>query len=215
MRTDEEYKQLSIGEFTKAAKNYETDKAGIYKMCADDYPPILEELKQLEFKTLLDAGCGTGPMVTLLVDEFPEVRFTGLDLTPKMIEVAQSKNLPNAEFVVGDCENLPFDEESFDVVINSQSFHHYPNPQAFFNSVARVLVPGGTLVLRDNTSKSKALIWMANHIEMPLANAVGHGDVRVHTTDEVRGYCEAAGLEVVKLEAQAKLRLHLVARKPR
>jgi len=46
MRTDQEYKELSIGEFTKAAKKYETNKAGVYKICRDDYPPILEELKE-------------------------------------------------------------------------------------------------------------------------------------------------------------------------
>ena len=45
MRTAEEYKKLSIHEFTKAAKNYENDRAGIYRMCRKDYPPILEEIK--------------------------------------------------------------------------------------------------------------------------------------------------------------------------
>lgn len=33
---------------------------------------------------------------------------------------------------MGDCENLPFEVEAFDAVIDSQSFHHYPNPDAFF-----------------------------------------------------------------------------------
>lgn len=36
------------------------------------------------------------------------------------------------ELVVGDCENLPFEAEAFDVAVNSQSFRHYPNPDAFF-----------------------------------------------------------------------------------
>lgn len=43
MRTTEEYKNLSIKEFTKAAQRYDSDHAGIYEMCKDDYPPILEE----------------------------------------------------------------------------------------------------------------------------------------------------------------------------
>lgn len=49
-----------------------------------------------------------------------------------MIRKAKDKNLPNTELVVGDCENLPFEAEAFDVAINSQSFHHHPNPDAFF-----------------------------------------------------------------------------------
>jgi hypothetical protein len=49
---------------------------------------------------------------------------------------------------------------------------------------------------------------------MPLANLVGHGDVRAYTLDEVRAFCTASGLVPVTLEAQRKFRLHLVARKP-
>lgn len=97
-------------------------------------------------------------MLQLLTEEYPDKRFVGLDLTPEMIEKAKAKNLSNTELVVGDCENLPFEAVNFDVIINSQSFHHYPNPQAFFNSVYRVLKPGGCLVLRDNTGP-KWIIW--------------------------------------------------------
>lgn len=58
--TDEQYKKLSIDEFTKAAAKYEGNHAGIYEMCKKDYPEILEELEQEPFQDLLDAGCRTG-----------------------------------------------------------------------------------------------------------------------------------------------------------
>ena len=212
MRTPEEYKNLSIKEFTKAAQRYDSDHAGIYEMCKNDYPPILEELRREQFETLLDAGCGTAPMLSLLTEEYPERQFVGLDLTPEMIRKAKEKNLPNTELVVGDCENLPFDAETFDVVINSQSFHHYPDPQAFFNSVYRVLKPGGRLILRDNTGPAW-LMRLMNHVMMPLVNLIGHGDVKGYLLPEVRRMCEKAGLTVEKLEAQKGYRMHLVARK--
>ena len=44
--TDKEYKELSIKEFAKAAKVYETDKGGVYKMCKKDYPDVLAELEK-------------------------------------------------------------------------------------------------------------------------------------------------------------------------
>lgn len=213
MRSDAEYKALSIREFTKAAEIYDSGHAGIYEMCKDDYPPILEELKKDDFADLLDVGCGTGHMIELLASELPGRRYTGLDLTPKMIEVANAKRIENASFVVGDAENLPFGNESFDVVICANSFHHYPNPQAFFDGVARVLKPDGKLVLRDYTTWAP-IIWLMNHTEMPLANLIGHGDVRAYTRDQVRGFCSACGLMPVTLEARKKFRLHLVARKP-
>lgn len=213
MRTSENYKQLSIQEFTKAAQIYETDKAGIYKMCEKDYPPILAEIRKRDFDTLLDAGCGTAPMLSLLTEEYPDKHFVGLDLTPEMIRKAQEKGLPNTEFLVGDCENLPFEPDSFDIIINSQSFHHYPNPQDFFNSVERVLKPGGHLILRDNTAPGW-ILWLINHVELPLANLVGHGDVKAHSIAEVKDYCREAGLEVLTVQQQKGFRLHLVARKP-
>ena len=52
-----------------------------------------------------------------------------------------------------------------------------------------------------------------NHTEMPLANLIGHGDVAARSLDEVRAFCNVAGLKVEKLERAKKLRLHLVARK--
>lgn len=150
--TPEKYKQLSIKEFTQAAKIYDSGHAGIYEMCKDDYPPILAELEKEPFHDVLDCGCGTGPMLELIHQKYPDKHYIGLDLTPEMIRVAQAKKLSNTEFIVGDSENLPFAEDSFDAVICSNSFHHYPNPQAFFNSTYRVLRKGGRLVLRDYTS---------------------------------------------------------------
>ena len=211
MKSDE-YKKLSVQEFTKAAEIYDSGHAGIYEMCKDDYPPILEELEKEPFRDLLDVGCGTGPMIELLAAKYPEKKYTGLDLTPKMIEVAAAKKLPNATFVVGDSENLPFKPNSFDAVICANSFHHYPNPEKFFAGVRRVLRPGGRLVLRDYTSFAP-VIWLMNHAEMPLAHLAGHGDVRAYTLKQVRAMGDEAHLEVVALERRAKFRLHLVARK--
>ena len=210
---DERYKQITVKEFTKAADVYDTGHAGIYEMCKDDYPPILEELRKDEFDDLLDVGCGTGPMIELLVEEYPGKHFTGLDLTPRMIEVANAKELPGTQFLVGDAESMPFDDASFDAVICANSFHHYPNPQAFFNEVARVLRPGGKLVLRDYTV-ARPLRWLANHVEMPLVNLIGHGDVRIYSLDEVRAFCTSCGLTVRTAEARRMMRMHLVARKP-
>lgn len=130
----------------------------------------------------------------------------------KMIHVAQAKELSNTEFLVGDSENLPFSEESFDAVICSNSFHHYPNPQDFFNSAYHVLRKGGRLILRDYTS-SDFVVWLMNHLEMPLANLCGHGDVKIHKVNEFIAMAEKAGFTVLTMEKQKGFRAHFVARK--
>ena len=165
---NEEYKKLSIKEFTKAAGRYESNHAGIYEMCKKDYPD-------------------------------PQ---------------AKKKNISNATFVVGDCENFPFEKDSFDAIICSMSFHHYPDPQAFFDSVKRCLRPNGRLILRDVTSDNKVLVWLMNTLEMPLANICGHGDVQVPTRDVVIKCCKKAGLKVEKFEIRKGMRMHCVVRKP-
>ena len=212
MRSDREYKELTVKEFTKAADIYESDQAGIYEICKEDYPYISSELEKEDFTDLLDCGCGSGPMISLLYEKDATKNYTGFDITPRMIEVARQKNLKGVSWVVGDCENLPFEKDSFDAIICSNSFHHYPNPQAFFDSAKRVLRVGGRLILQDYTA-SKLVLWLMNHTEMPLANLVGHGDVAAYSLDEIKVFCNRAGLKIEKLERAKKFRLHLVARK--
>ena len=211
-KSPEQLKQLSIKEFTEAARVYESGHAGIYEICKDDYPQMLEELQREPFEDVLDVGCGTGAVLELLNGEYPNKRLVGLDLTPGMIDVARAKQLDNVRFVVGDAEALPFGSQSFDAVLCSNSFHHYPHPEKFFSEAARVLRPGGRLILRDYTSND-FVVWLMNNIELPLARLIGHGDVRISKASELRALAEGAGLTLLKLEAQKGFRAHLVARK--
>ena len=211
--TDKQYKELSVKEFTQAAEKYEGNHAGVYELCKEDYPDILAEIEKEPFETLLDAGCGPAPMISLLSEKYPDKRYTGIDLTPKMIEVARRKNIPNATFVVGDCEELPFPDEAFDVIICSMSAHHYPHVDRFYANAYPTLKPGGRLILRDMTAKAAALRWFATHIEMPLANRTGHGDVTMLRLEDVKAGMEKAGFAVTCCEQRKKLRLHAVGKK--
>lgn len=142
----------------------------------------------------------------------PDKHYTGIDITPKMIEVAKAKQLPGVSFICGDCRNLPFGENSFDIIICSQSFHHYPEPQDFFFSVVRTLRPGGKLILRDITLPP-VLMWLANHIEIPILNLLGYGDVKCYGKKEISSFCEAAGLTLESFERRHFMKLHAVIRK--
>ena len=214
MKSSKRLKELSISEFTKAADSYESDHAGVYNICKKDYPDILEEIEKEPFTDLLDAGCGTAPMLSLLTARFPNARFTGIDITPKMIEVANAKHLPNTTFFCGDCENLPFDADSFDVIICSQSFHHYPNPDDFLKSVQRCLRKNGRLILRDMTIGNSLLHWFVNTIELPILNLLGYGDVHCYNREELQKLCDDAGLILEHFEQRKTLKLHAVIWKP-
>lgn len=214
IKTSEEYKKLTIQEFTKAESTYEKDNAGIYKMCRQDYPDILKELETEPFHDLLDAGCGPGSMIAILHEKMPDKHYVGIDLTPAMIESAKRKHMDNTEFIVGDCEDMPFPDNSFDVILCSNSAHHYPEIEKFYHSVYRCLRPGGRLILRDFTSDNAIIRWLAFHLEMPLAHISGHGDVDMLHRDEVQKGLEKAGMKVERNEIRKGHRLHIVARKP-
>ena len=81
-----------------------------------------------------------------------------------------------------------------------------------FDSVKRVLRPDGRLVLQDYTAP-KAILWLMNHAEMPMANLIGHGDVGAYSLTQMQEFCNKSGLHIEKLEAAKKFRMHLVARK--
>lgn len=134
-------------EFDRAAEKFDDNDPSVYNMCHKDYPDVLREVITQPFDDLLYAVCGTGAMFGMFVSDCPGKRYPGIGLSEKVIDAARSKNLDGVKFIVGDCETLPFPDESFDVVTCSMSFHHYPEPDRFFASLKRILNPGGRLVL--------------------------------------------------------------------
>lgn len=100
---------------------------------------------------VLDVGCGTGFLLRLLSQRLPGAEeLVGVDAAPGMIDVAQSMgDDPRLGFSTGTAEHLPFPEASFDLVFSTTSFDHWENQPAGLVECARVLRPGGRLVLTD------------------------------------------------------------------
>jgi SAM-dependent methyltransferase len=92
----------------------------------------------------LDLGTGTGAGALWLAREFPQARVTGVDISEAMIERARAKLSAElsgrVDFLVGDAERLPFPDGSFDLVAQI-------SVPVFFDEVARVLAPGGYVVV--------------------------------------------------------------------
>ena len=209
--TDEEYKKLSLKEFDRAAEKFDDDDPSVYNI----YPDVLAEAVREPFSDLLDACCGTGAMLGMFQEDYPDRNYTWVDLSEKMIEAANGKHINGIRFITGDCENLPFAAGSFDVVTCSMSFHHYPNPEKFFMSLHRVLRPGGRFILRDMASNSRVMMWLINHIEIPAANKVMHkGDVHVYSKSDIQKLCDVSGMKLELYEVRKGFRLHCVVRKP-
>lgn len=94
----------------------------------------------------LDAACGTGRQAALLHDAGCST--VGVDRSEAMVAVAREK-LPEVRFEVGDLEHLPFGDDEFDLAVVSLALCHLTDPGDAVAELARVLRPGGTLVITD------------------------------------------------------------------
>jgi ubiquinone/menaquinone biosynthesis C-methylase UbiE len=94
---------------------------------------------------LLEIGCGMG--TDLLQFARGGARCTGVDLTPRSIEITRHRFAlyrMAGDFTLADGEHLPFQDESFDVVYSNGVLHHTPDTERAVGEVHRVLRPGGT-----------------------------------------------------------------------
>jgi SAM-dependent methyltransferase len=102
----------------------------------------------------LGSGAGTDSLVAAqMVGEHGQV--TGVDMTREMLAKARTAaaelGVRNVEFVEGEAEQLPFPNESFDVVISNGVIDLIPDKDAVFSELHRVLVPGGRMQIADVT----------------------------------------------------------------
>ncbi len=100
---------------------------------------------------VLDIGCGNGRFYPLL--KARDVDYTGLDNSAGLLKEAlrlHAETSGKANFVLGDATALPFPDRSFDIAFSFATIHHIPSlalREKFVQEAARVLVPGGKLVL--------------------------------------------------------------------
>ena len=66
-----------------------------------------------------------------------------------ILKIARDKSGEKADLRVGDSENLPFDDDTFDMITCTDSFHHYPNSENVLAEIRRVLRPQGRLLIAD------------------------------------------------------------------
>jgi ubiquinone/menaquinone biosynthesis C-methylase UbiE len=101
-------------------------------------------------REVLDVGCGRGGTVSVVATYFHPRRVIGVDLSSSAVGFCRRNyQYANVEFREGDAEELPFDDESFDVVTNVESSHSYPVIERFYRGTFRVLRPGGYFLYTD------------------------------------------------------------------
>ncbi len=113
--------------------------------------------------TLLDLGCGTGWVVRTAAEMLSgDGRFVGIDVSPEMIERAKANvfGMKAVEFYRASADKLPFEDSSLDIVICTNSFHHYPDPVKALIEARRVMRKQGHMYIVDITRDTLFAMWL-------------------------------------------------------
>jgi len=102
--------------------------------------------------SVLDVGCGIGGTSRYLAKKLgPQATVTGITLSPNQVkratQLAQDKGIPNAKFQVMDALAMSFPDNTFDIVWACESGEHMPDKKKYVQEMARVLKPGGRIVI--------------------------------------------------------------------
>ena len=148
-RSADELNALARERFAPRAEGY---RASALHAAGPDLDLLVDLVEAGPDVRVLDVATGGGHVALALARTGADV--IACDLTPEMLAAAEAllaEHGCTARFVVAEASALPFDDASFDVVTCRIAAHHFPDAQAFFAEVARVLVPGGRLGFQDQT----------------------------------------------------------------
>ncbi len=196
----EAIKQRVREQFGRAAEAYVTSPT---HAAGDDLARLVELLAPTRDDFALDVSTGGGH--TALAVARHAGRVVASDLTPAILAAARrfvaGQGAANVEFVVADAERLPFLDETFSIVTVRIAPHHYADVARAVSEMARVLRPGGQLLVIDNIAPEEAELDAAVN-DWDKRRDPSH--VREYKASEWRGFLEAAGLQVTHFEVERK-----------
>ena len=105
--------------------------------------------------SVLDIGCGKGRYLKNLIKDIPDVQYTGVDLSLKVMEFFDN---PNIEKRQGTLTNIPYEDDSFDIVYTCEALEHAVDIENAIKEMARVTQNGGKIVVIDKNKEKLGLM---------------------------------------------------------
>ena len=181
-----------VAEYAKAAQDYDEKWAFYVEATTRE---TLRRMPMTPTARVLDVGCGTGELLRRLRAKYPIAVLAGLDPVAEMLDVAKDKLSGNEDLRVGYADSLPWDAGSFDVLVSCNMFHYITHPVEALREMARVVRPGGFLVLTD---------WCDDYFACRVCNLylrlTNRAFYKTYRQAECLGVLNAAGFSGVKLE---------------
>jgi len=152
--------------------------------------------------TVLDVGCNAGANLEKIRRTYG-CTCTGIDLSPRTI-AAGKKAYPKINLSVGDVEKLSFADATFDAVISFETFEHVPNPTTMLAECARVVKPGGKILIYT-ISRNNIFTWHWWQYHLTRGR-YGTGALRDHLPElmisvgEFKSWVRASGARIIGWE---------------
>src|SRR3954471_9048143 len=186
------------------ATSYQAFFAAVTALAAN---PLLDALHLHSGTRLLDVASGPGTLTAEAANR--GARAVGVDLSPRMIELAQ-RLYPTIEYREADVEHLPFPDHTFDAVVCAFGLGHFPRPELAVAECVRILLPGGRIALSwwDDPSRQRiqgvfrdaiAEIGVSASLDVPQ----GHNVFRFSDSGEFRRLLDGTGLAQVEITEHA------------
>lgn len=144
---------------------------------------------------VLDVGCGTGVLLQKIAHKYPQATLVGMDPVPEMLGVARERVPASTQLREGWAEELPFEDNDFDVVVSCNMFHYVRQPVSALMEMHRVLRPGGELLITD---------WCDDYLSCRVYDwwlrLFNPAHVRTYNEQECLRLLKGAGLPQARIE---------------
>jgi ubiquinone/menaquinone biosynthesis C-methylase UbiE len=173
---------------------------------------------------VLDVGTGTGMLPLELIKARPDWQITGIDISPDMLKLARV-NAAKADvygkidYLRASAAELPFTNNSYDIVVSNASLHLWEDPVKVFNEIARVTAVGGYCLIRDNlrVGRLKPFLGLVGWGMGMTATQRGlwmRAVQSAYTAAEARALLQRSGMKYAKVKAlYPMMELEIVWRK--
>jgi SAM-dependent methyltransferase len=170
--------QVERETWTRAATSYLESAA---KLTTHAVHLLIEAARLTSESRALEVGCGPGHIAKMMADTGAKV--TGVDLAPGMVQVAREL-YPHIAFQEANAEHLPFDAETFDVVLVNFAIHHFARPAKACREIHRVLKTGGRFVFAGPIEQCEFGAFIAGLTAHHTMDELPHGPIYLGATQE-------------------------------
>jgi malonyl-CoA O-methyltransferase len=188
-------KEVVAKSFGDAAQSYDEFAKIQHRIAAQLLSQCPSDVK----KSVLDLGCGTGYCLPVLEQRYSKAQITGADLSQGMLDFAQA-SFPKFQYTIADAENLPFENESFDLIFSNFAVQWCDDFSMVLSQAFNALKPGGHLLLSTLAGGTLAELKQA----WASVDNLQHVN-NFETAEDLEKYIDDSGFEVENISCHTEL----------